>query len=97
MAVLVLNPAVLAMDHQLGLLVLRDLPGTIHCILLAVEHLSVALGAGTPDSPAFIAGDDMLTTFAHSEAPYRSVIAAKWVCGAQIWRGHPPDRCPHGK
>jgi hypothetical protein len=71
-----LNPAVLAMDYQLGLLVLRDPPGTIHRILLAVEHLGVALGTGTPDGPAIFPGDNMLISFAHSEAPYRSVIAA---------------------
>jgi hypothetical protein len=62
-AVLVLNPAVLAMDYQLRLLVLRDLAGAIHRILFSVKDLGVALGAGTPDSPAILAGDDMLIAF----------------------------------
>jgi hypothetical protein len=46
-----------------------------------VKDLSVALGTGTPDSPAILTGDDMLITFTHIEAPIRSVIAATWVCG----------------
>jgi hypothetical protein len=77
MTVLVLNPAVLTMNHQFGLLVLRDLSGTIHRILLAVEHLGVALSASTPDGPAIFAGNDMLISFIHIEAPCRSEIAAK--------------------
>lgn len=43
-AVLVLNLAILTMSHQLGLLILRDLPGAIHCVLLAVKDLRIALG-----------------------------------------------------
>lgn len=76
MAVLVLNPAVLAMDYQLRLLVLRDLAGAIHRILFPVKDLGVTLGACTPDSPAVLTGDDMLISFAHIEAPLRGVIAA---------------------
>lgn len=64
-AVLGLNLAVLAMNHQFGFLVLRDLPSAIHRVLLAVEHLSVALGASTPDGPSIFTGDYMLIAFAH--------------------------------
>jgi hypothetical protein len=71
-----LNLTVLAMDNQLGLLILRDLPGTIHRILLAVEHLGVSLGTGTPDGPAIFAGDNMLIAFTHINVPCCSVIAA---------------------
>ena len=76
MAVLVLNPAILAMDHQLGLLILLDLPGAIHSVLLPVKHLSVALGASSPDGPAIFTGDHMLIAFAHIEVPCCGVIAA---------------------
>lgn len=64
--VLVLNLAVLAMNHEFGLLVLRDLPGAIHRVLLAGEHLGVALGTCTPDGPAIFTGDHMLIASAHT-------------------------------
>ena len=87
-AVLVLNLAVLAMDHQFGLLVLRDLPGAIHRVLLAVEHLGVAPGTGTPDRPTIFTGNHMLIALAHTDVPCHGGSAATWVCGRQIRRGH---------
>lgn len=76
MAVLVLNPAILAMDYQLGLLILRDLPGAIHSVLLAVKDLRIALGSSSPDGPAIFTGEHMLIAFAHIETPCHGVIAA---------------------
>ena len=76
-AVLVLNPAILAMDHQLRLLILRDLPGPIYSVLLAVKDLRITLGSSSPDGPAIFTGHYMLIAFAHIEAPCCSVIAAK--------------------
>lgn len=87
-AVLVLNLAVLAMDNQFGLLVLRNLPGAFHRILFAVENLGVALGAGTPDCPTIFTGDHMLIALAHIDVPCRGRSAATWVCGRQLRRGH---------
>lgn len=77
MAVLVLDLPVLAMDHQLTLLVLSDLPRPIHSVLLAIEHLGIALGAGTPDGPAIVARDDMLISLSHDEDLLHGNIAAK--------------------
>ena len=88
MAVLVLNLTVLAMNHQFRLLVLRNLPGAIHRILLAVENLGVSLGAGTPDCPTTFTGNHMLIALAHIDVPCRGGSAAIWVCGRQIRRGH---------
>lgn len=65
MAVFVLNAAVLAVNDQLSLLILRDLSCPIDGVLLAVEQLRVTLGPGAPDGPLFIPGDDMLIALAH--------------------------------
>ena len=75
-AVFVLDLPVLTVDYQLGLLVPGDLPGPVYCILLMVEHLGDALGAGPPDGPTILVRDDMLITFAHDKAPNCGRIAA---------------------
>jgi len=65
MAIFVLNPPVLAMDHQFRLLILRNFPSPIYRVLLTVEQLGVTFGAGTPDRPLVVARDDMLVALAH--------------------------------
>lgn len=75
-AVLVLDLPVLAMNHQLTLLVLSDFPRPVHSVLLAVEHLGIALGAGTSDGPAIVTRDDMLIALGHDEDLLHGDIAA---------------------
>lgn len=76
-AVLVLDLPVLAMNHQLTLLVLSDSPCAVHGVLLVVEHLGISLGAGPPDGPAIVARDDMLIALGHDEDLLHGNIAAK--------------------
>lgn len=85
-AVLVLDPPVLAVDHKLRLLVLRNLPSPINRGLLTVEQLSVTFGAGTPDRPLVAARDDMLVALAHFQ-PFLQRNAAKYRCGRESKRG----------
>ena len=59
-AVLVLDAPVLAVNHQLRLLVLRDLPRPVDRVLLAIEDLGIPLGAGPPDSPLVVPRNDVL-------------------------------------
>ena len=79
--VLVLDLAVLAMNYQLRLLILRDFPGTIHGVLLAVKNLRITLSSCAPDGPAIFTGHHMLIAFSHIEVPYCGVIAVIYVCG----------------
>lgn len=64
-AILVLDTPVLAVDHQFRLLILRDPPSPIDCVLLTVEQLGVTFGAGTPDRPLVTSRDDMLVALGH--------------------------------
>lgn len=65
MTVLVLDATVLAVNDQLGLLVLRYLSCPIDGVLLAVEQFRITFSAGTTDSPLVIPGNDVLITLAH--------------------------------
>ena len=87
MAVLVLDLAILTMNHQLGLLVLCDLPGPIDGVLLSVKDLGVLLGAGAPDGPSIVAWDNMLVALHLYEHWLHGKGAATWVCGGELRRG----------
>jgi hypothetical protein len=67
--VLVTDAAVWAMDDQFRLLVTRDIPSRVNCLLLRVVYGGCSLIAGPLDGPTILVRDHMLIFACHGAFP----------------------------